>query len=178
MTFNFKTGNVSTYLNGDIGLLINLSSSNKEYINELNKLLESDKEKTVEIKIYREKRSLSANAYIWTLLDKIAKKLGTTDEEVYIQMLHRYGTKEFVAGTKEMEDSLRLICKIVEPIRDCMINSTEGMTYKLIRGSSTYSVTEMQKLIEGTIDEAKALGIQTMTPNEIEKLIEEWEMVK
>ena len=45
----------------------------------------------IEVKRHRNRRSLDANAYSWVLLDKMAKELRTTSEELYEQMLCRYG---------------------------------------------------------------------------------------
>ena len=51
-------------------------------------LFNQDKTKKYEVNEYKEKRSLSANAYCWVLCDKIAKKLTVPDavitkEDVY-----------------------------------------------------------------------------------------------
>jgi uncharacterized protein YgiM (DUF1202 family) len=174
MMFNFKLANVSTFSNGDVALLVTLPREYQSKVDDLNKLCESDKLKTIEIKVYKEKRSLDSNAYCWTLLNKIAKKLSTTDEEVYIQMLKRYGAKDYIAAPKESEEILSRVYKIVEPVKDCMINNTKAVTYRLIRGSSSYDVTEMSQLINGVVEEAKALGIETATTEELNKLILEW----
>ena len=42
-----------------------------------------DTDLTCTIKEYRQKRSLSQNAYMWVLLDKIATILNNTKEEIY-----------------------------------------------------------------------------------------------
>ena len=39
----------------------------------------ADKEVNIEIKQARKHRSLSANAYAWTLIDKISEKTGSSD---------------------------------------------------------------------------------------------------
>ena len=48
-------------------------------------------EKKYEVKEYHEKRSLSANAYAWALINKIADALRKSKEDVYFQMLKDYG---------------------------------------------------------------------------------------
>ena len=176
MTFNFKTGNVSVYPSGEVALLLNLPREYQKDVNEINKLIESDKLKTIELKQFKEKRSLDSNAYCWVLIDKIAKKLGTTDEEVYIKMLKRYGTKDYVAALEDAKPILEKVYKIVEAISDCSINDKTGKTFRLIRGSSTYDSLEMSQLINGIVDEAKTLGIETATPNEIAELMAKWEV--
>ena len=89
MTFNFTTGLVSRYLNGELGVLINIPNVSEEILSELSKLMEDEKLKTVEIKYKKDKRSLDSNSFCWKIMSEIAKKLTTTDEEVYINMLVR-----------------------------------------------------------------------------------------
>ena len=90
MTFNFTTGLASRYLNGELGVLINIPNVSEETLLELSKLMEDEKLKTVEIKYKKDKRSLDSNAYCWKIMSEIAKKLTTTDEEVYLNMLHKW----------------------------------------------------------------------------------------
>ena len=57
-------------------------------LDELNRILNNDKKETiVDVSNEKVKRSLSANAYAFKLMSKIAKLLTTTTEEVYEQML-------------------------------------------------------------------------------------------
>ena len=44
----------------------------------------------------------------------------------------------------------------------------------VMRGSHTYDTDEMSKLIDGTVSEAKDLGIETLTPNQIREMKERW----
>ena len=46
------------------------------------------------VRRWKERRSLDANGYMWVLLTQMALALGSTKEEVYEEMLDRYG-KEF-----------------------------------------------------------------------------------
>ena len=46
--------------------------------------------------------------------------------------------------------------------------------YAMIKGSSEYDTGEMSRFIDGVISECKELGIQTMTPDEIEELKQKW----
>ena len=45
----------------------------------------------VQITIKRKQRSLDANAYLWALLGEMARVLYTDKDELYLQMLERYG---------------------------------------------------------------------------------------
>ena len=176
MKFCYKDGNLSQDKDGNWVVFLNVDKS--EDLTKLNDIIDDDKVKSVEIKHYKEKRSLDANAYLWVILNEMAKKLTSTDEEIYIEMLKRYGAKDYIAAPKESEDILKRVYKIVEPIKDCTINSTQAVTYRLIRGSSTYDTLEFSKLLDGVVSEAQELGIDTMTPEQRQKLIDEWESVK
>ena len=43
-------------------------------------------------------------------------------------------------------------------------------TYFLLRGSSTYDTAEMSALLDGVIEDCKSCGIETATPEEIERM--------
>lgn len=49
---------------------------------------------SIEIKKYRKKRSLDSNAYMWTIAEKIAQKLGITKIEVYRDAIKEVGQCE------------------------------------------------------------------------------------
>ena len=50
-----------------------------------------DEDLNVEIKKFRQKRSLNANSYFHVLVDKIAEKFQTSHAEVHNLMIARYG---------------------------------------------------------------------------------------
>jgi hypothetical protein len=44
----------------------------------------------------------------------------------------------------------------------------------VMRGSHTYDTREMSRLIDGTVEEAKELGIETLTPEQLERMKASW----
>ena len=174
MTFTFTTGLVSKYLNGELGVLINIPNVSEETLSELSKLMEDEKLKTVEIKYKKDKRSLDANAYAWVIMDKIAKKLNTTSEEIYIKMLKRYGVHDFVVAIEKSRSILESGYKLVEEIKDTEVNEKPAKVYKLILGSSKYDTLQMSQFINGIVEDAKLLGIETLTPDELNQMLERW----
>ena len=46
--------------------------------------------------------------------------------------------------------------------------------YKVIRGQSAYDTKEMSTFIDGIVSEAKELDIETLTPDEIERMKAAW----
>jgi len=144
-------------------------------VDKVEKLTDKEGVKSVEIKQKRKSRSLNANAYFWTICNKIAIILGSTDEEVYERMLCDYGTKEYVVAVPEARPILLKAYKIVEVVSSVKIKNKQGTQFRLIRGSSTYDTKEMSVLINGVVQEAKALNIETLTPNEIESMMVSYE---
>lgn len=131
----------------------------------------------VEVKKQSKKRSLSANAYFHVLSDKIADAIGVSKAYAKNFLLSRYGQREL----DESGEPLRLAVKegidLME--REDIHTSLVGYdyvdgeqydVYEVVRGSHTYTSAEMNVLITGTVSEAKELGIETMTPQEIARL--------
>lgn len=122
----------------------------------------------------KKKRSLDANAYFFVLADKIAAVTGITKTEIY-----RHAIKE-IGGNSDtvcvMEKAADALCDGWE--RNGLGWQTERLPSKikgcvnviLYYGSSTYDSQTMKRLIDNVIQDAKALGIETMTPQELAKL--------
>ena len=135
-------------------------------------LFEQDREKVFEVKEHKEKRSLNANAYAWSLITKIADALRTSKEECYLEMLKRYGQSEIVSVLSEI--NVEGYFKYYEPIATATLQGKEFTHYKIYKGSSEYDSLSNSILIEGIVSEAKELGIETIPPNEIERLKTMW----
>jgi hypothetical protein len=125
---------------------------------------------------HRKKRSLDANRYAWELMTLIASDVGSSKEEVYEEMLLRYG--QF-----QLNEDGDAVCIHVPhgvdvgvlpghwmKIRECG-NSDQ---YAMIKGTSEYDTKEMSIFIDGVVSEAKELGIETLPPDEIERMKGEW----
>lgn len=135
----------------------------------------------IDIKQYRPKRSLDANAYYWTLVGKLAKVIDRSSAAVHNYMLSHYGVPEILddklvylslpdteEAQKKAEESETFHIRPTTQI----ITGKDGKpyrTYMLIRGSGSYNSAEMARLIEGIIQECKEAGIpeyEIMTPDE------------
>ena len=64
--------------------------------------------------------------------------------------------------------------KYFEPVATTMLQGKEFTHYKIYKGSSEYDRKEMSILIDGIVQEAKNLDIETLPPQEIERLKELW----
>lgn len=135
-------------------------------------LFNQDRNKLFEVKEHREKRSLNANAYAWLLITKIADALRSSKDEVYLEMLKRYGQSEIVSVLSHID--LTDYIKYFEVIGTGTVQGKEFTHYKIYKGSSEYDTREMAVLIDGIISEAKLLDIEVLPPNEIERLKRMW----
>lgn len=125
---------------------------------------------SIEVKRYREKRSLSANAYFWVLCEKIAQRIRSTKETVYLLMLREAGQFVDLEVAEQAAEMLKRVYRYTEEL-----GKAEGKTMvRCYLGSSGYDTEEMSRLIDHTVDEAQALGIETMTPDEIERMKQAW----
>ena len=134
--------------------------------------LDRDKEYQVEIKEYRKKRSLNANAYAWVLINKIANVMRLSKEEVYLNMLKHYGQSQIVSIVSEV--NLTGYFKYFEVIGTSTLNNKEFNHIKVYKGSSEYDTKEMSIFIDGIVQEAKQLDIETLTPNQLAELKSLW----
>ena len=48
-------------------------------------------------------------------------------------------------------------------------------TYTVLAGSSTYDTKEMSELINGLVSECKEQGIETLTPDELARMMKDYE---
>jgi hypothetical protein len=132
------------------------------------------KELSVEIKPYRQKRSLDSNAYLWALLNEMAAKLNTTKDELYLLMLDRYGVYTHVVVKQGLVDRIKQEWRTVRELGIVTVNESTGVQLQCFFGSSTYNSKEMSTLINGVVDEAKEMGIDTMSTSELSLLNEKW----
>ena len=132
-------------------------------------LWQLDKEKRYEIKEYKEKRSINSNAYAWKLITEIGNVLRKSKEEVYLQMLKDYGQSEIVSMLSSINPEGYF--KYYEKFGTGVVNKKEFTHYKIFKGSSEFDKKEMSIFIDGIIQEAKSVGIQTLDEIEIEELI-------
>lgn len=130
------------------------------------------KEGNYEIERKRKKRSTDANALCWKLCTEIANVLRSDKDSVYVDMLKRYGQSDIVSVLSVVD--VKGYFKYFDEFGKGTVNGKEFTHYKVYKGSSEYDTREMSILLDGIIDEAKCLGIQTETPEQIAKLKSLW----
>lgn len=126
-----------------------------------------------EIERKRKKRSNDANALCWKMCTEIANVLRAEKESVYVDMLKRYGQSDIVSVLSKVDVSGYF--KYFDEFGKGTVNGKEFTHYKVYKGSSEYDVKEMSILLDGIIDEAKALDIEVISESERALLLADWD---
>lgn len=131
------------------------------------KMLNLPEDKIYELKEYKEKRTLNQNSYYWKLLNELSSKLKIPSTELHFELIKK--SCPFEEYLVPYEASLRGIEYYIEKGKI----ERNGKLFKTIRvyvGSSRLETVEFGILLDNLIEECKLQGIQTMTPEELNKL--------
>lgn len=162
-------------------IYISLETENQTILPEIQNLFNSKKLMKIEIKKFRKKRSLDANSFLWSMIDKISQSLNVERKMVYMDLIHEGGVFEIVPVKENAKD--RWIQNWEERgegwFCEEMPSKLKGFTnVKNFFGSSVYDSTEMGRIIELAKQECEQLGIETLDNDEINNLLKEWKLEK
>ena len=135
---------------------------------------------SVELKKWHNRRSLDANAYFHVLTGKIAEAIHAGNEETKERLVLEYGTQKH----DENGDPLWFV---VKQGTDPHTRSKYPKWFALVdvkgipcdayieyKETHLMDSAEMHRLIQGAISEAKDLGIETITPTDLERMMAQW----
>lgn len=131
-----------------------------------------------EIERKRKKRSTDANAYFFTLADKLAERLNIPKTEIY-----RNYVKEIGGVSETVCVKTEAVQKLCEGWKhnglgwqtDTVPSKIDGCTNVILYyGSSTYNTEQMSRLINLVVEDCKVQGIETRTPDEIADMLSLW----
>lgn len=172
MEFTGKLQNVSRdWKTGQWNITFTMNEASA--INEVNNIQSCEKLSIKAVK-HRNKRSLDANAYCWVILQKIAEVLHQDKWNIYLEMLGKYGVFTHIIVKPNVVDKVKEEWRTVKELGEVNVNGVTGIQLQCYFGSSTYNTKEMSVLIDGIVYEAKELGIETLPPDELERMKVEW----
>lgn len=140
-------------------------------------VLSATPDKQFEVKDYKEKRSLDANAYMWVLIQKIQEIINVPKEDIYKDLIKTIGVYEVVPIKNEAVDKFCEAWKhnglgwVTETTKSKLEGYTNVLAYY---GSSTYDTKQMTRLIEEVLQECRQLDIETKPEEEINSLLRSW----
>lgn len=136
----------------------------------------------VEITQHREHRSLRQNAYYRELLDRVAGALKIGRNELHNMMLRDYGQPLLIDGRELLvlfPDDDQTARELLHS-EDIHVQRTNDPVeykdgkplawYRWLRGSRTYDTAEMARLIDGLVEVAHDIGVETLTRDELERM--------
>ena len=134
----------------------------------------------IEIRKHRNIRSKNANSYFHVLVNKIAGETGESDEEVKVRLITSYGTLARTADGKYLmfvlprEADATEYYKYAEVYDQREVNGVMCNMWKVYKDSHKMDTKEMSRVIDGAVQEARELGIETTTPAELERMKQKW----
>lgn len=138
-----------------------------------------DSEKlTIKIEKFKQKRSLDANAYCWTLISRLSEKLNIPKSEIY-----RSAIKEIGGNSDTVCVQDKAVASLCDGWQrnglgwqtDTMPSKIDGCTNVILYyGSSTYDTAQMSRLINNIVEECKLQGIETKSQEELDSLLGQW----
>ena len=151
-------------------------------------IVKADGLKSVEIKKQGKVRSLSANAYSWQLITKLAKALTIPKGDAYVKMVKRYGQyvslsviSEALQETMKVWDSANTDVEHTENLCEVVGNHRNGpKTYIELHGylgtsnKEVYDTKTFSQYLEGIVSECKLMDIETKSENEIKSMMENY----
>lgn len=155
-------------------LEINELNDFKQLVDDMNGL----EKLSIEIKPYRARRSLDANAYAWVLMDRLAEKLNESKENIYREYIKHIGGNSEIVCVKNT--AVERLCEGwskngIGWQTDTFPSKIDGCTNVILYyGSSTYDSAQMARLLDLIIQDCKEQGITTETPDEIARLKALW----
>jgi len=133
-------------------------------------LKESDVE--VSIKKWRKKRSNDANAYFHVLVNAIAEARGVSNDEIKRMLVVDYGSLardedgQIIGFKLPVSVDVSSIYPYTKFYKQVEENGKLFNCYLVYKHSHEMDTKEMARLIDGAVQEAKELGIDTDTPEE------------
>lgn len=165
---------------GSQNITVTVEADFRESFDEL-----AGKDINVEIKKFSTRRSLNANSFLWHLCSEIAKKSSKFStagkEDVYREAIRAKGVwKEVYIRADAVDTFIRdwaehgvgWFADIIDEF-----TGNKGTIYKQVHvysGSSTYTSADLSPVIDYVVLQAEDLGIPTITPKELEKLLGKW----
>ena len=126
---------------------------------------------------HRAKRSLTQNGYFHVLVGLMAAALRTSTTELKNRLIADYGYIDDELPHVILRDDIEwlkldgLHLKPSTHVRK-LDNGKLYRVYYVMRGTHTYNSAEMSRLIDMTVEEAKAAGVETLPPAELKRLRE------
>lgn len=137
--------------------------------------LRSDELLDIKAEKHINKRSNTANGYMWALITDIAKAIESDPIEVYRECIRRAGVVKIFDGIEpsKVDAAIRLMSEPKDRGTGDFVEVLERgdkCTIAVYFGSSKYNSREFSRLLSEVVDEAKEVGVDVIPTTELERL--------
>lgn len=94
---------------------------------------------SIEVKPWRKKRSLDANAYCWVLIDKLSERLGESKESIYRKYIRDLGVMRLASRISELRKNGVLIEDKMITVKNRFEEECRVKRYSLKKGKENES---------------------------------------
>lgn len=142
--------------------------------------LKSLEKLNVKLSKFKAKRSLDANAYFHLLVNKIAAKLNMSDDEAKRWLVKSYGTLardengNLIGAMLPAGVDVGQFYPYYRDYKTKILDGKEYTCYLFYERTRDLDTAQMSRLIDGTVQEAQQLCIETKSPEEIASIINSW----
>lgn len=140
----------------------------------INYLLNYTDDNKFEVKEYKPKRGLKANAYYWALINQLATVLRMSKEDLHFKMLQDWTDGTLIAISPRVEPSNYF--KYYVDNGEATINGAKVRKLRVYKQSSEMNTKEFSILLDGLIQECKQQDIETLEDKEIKEMIHDYEI--
>jgi hypothetical protein len=129
---------------------------------------------------FRKKRSLDANAYFHLLANKIAVKMNMSDDEAKKWLVKSYGTLardedgNLIGAMLPSGVDVERFYPYARDYKTEIRDGKEFTCYLFYERTRDLDTAQFARLLEGTITEAKQLGIETKSREELDSILKQW----
>lgn len=130
------------------------------------------------VKPYKPRRSLTANAYMWVLVGKLAEETGLSPDEIYRKAVREVGISQLMVVNAKAAPTIDHVWRAygLGWFTDKVDDDRDGeVILRCYYGSSSYDRKQMAALIDYIVQDCKAMGIETLTERELSLLCDKWE---
>jgi hypothetical protein len=153
---------------------VTFTLTQKQPIDDLKAIIANKKLLAIECKEYRKKRSLDANGMLWAICTQIAAAIKSSKDEVYLTMLERYGVFTHIIVKAEAVERIKQEWRTCRVLGEVTVNGKTGIQIQCYYGSHLYDSKEFSVLLEGVISEAQEMGIEVVSEQDKQLLIQQW----
>ena len=153
---------------------LTLTLTQKQPIDDLKAIIANGKLIEVDLHQQKKKRSLDANGMLWAICTQIANAIKSSKDEVYLTMLERYGVFTHIIVQQKAVERIKQEWRTCRVLGEVTVNGKTGIQVMCYYGSHTYNSKEFSVLLDGVISDAKELGIEVISEQDKQLLIQEW----